>query len=225
MIGYNVVPRESREQPIQILDMFNIHTLQSQDLEEKGGSLLVVSIPLNAQVILDGQLIQKGEEPITTPVLMTNIPAGRHNLILTLPGFIDQSICIGIEEGGYIKTTVEMCHKTLYQQTVSQQTTVQQTATYIEYINAKENKTIKDQIESMQMGSIIAVSFPPGASVFIDGVPIVEQHTSTTPLIVRDVPAGPHTVTFRLIGYFDELVSTNLPKGGYMEISARLRPI
>lgn len=82
--------------------------------------------------------------------------------------------------------------------------------------------TIQSRVfEALPSGAIIAVSIPPGAEIFIDGQRVIEE-SSKTPTIVHNVPAGRHIIVFRLIGYLDEIISVDIPQGGYMEVSTRM---
>jgi hypothetical protein len=76
----------------------------------------------------------------------------------------------------------------------------------------------------MPTGSILAYSIPDGAQILIDGfVAPTTFGFARTPAIIHEVSAGNHIVTFKLPGYIDMTISTEVPQGGYSTITAILR--
>lgn len=78
----------------------------------------------------------------------------------------------------------------------------------------------------MPTGTILAYSIPDGAQVLIDGTTAPTRFGfARTPAIVDGVSAGTHNVTFRLPGYVETTISTEVPQGGYTTITAILHSI
>lgn len=77
----------------------------------------------------------------------------------------------------------------------------------------------------MPTGIILAYSVPDGAQVLVDGF---AQYTlfgiARTPAVIHNIPAGTRIVTFRLSGYEDFTISTNIPQGGYSNVTAIMNP-
>ncbi len=69
-------------------------------------------------------------------------------------------------------------------------------------------------------GAIQANSTPPGAKVALDGV-----NKGTAPLLITDVPSGPHTVRFSLNGYVEREQPVDVRAGQTATISANLTPM
>ncbi len=78
----------------------------------------------------------------------------------------------------------------------------------------------------MPTGTILAYSIPDGAQVLVDGgvVPTMFGF-ARTPTIIHEVAAGTHSITFRIPGYIDERLFTEVPQGGYTTITAIMRPV
>ena len=68
-------------------------------------------------------------------------------------------------------------------------------------------------------GAIQANSTPSGARVAVDGV-----DKGTAPLLIPDVPAGPHTVRFSLDGYVEREQPVDVRAGQTATLSANLTP-
>jgi hypothetical protein len=68
-------------------------------------------------------------------------------------------------------------------------------------------------------GQITARSAPSGASVYLD-----TQYKGATPLYLADIPAGDHTVLFRLSGYQDYTTTVNVAGGSATGVSGTLNP-
>lgn len=75
----------------------------------------------------------------------------------------------------------------------------------------------------MPTGTILAYSVPDGAQVLIDGYVAQSMFgIARTPTIIHEVAAGTRNVTFRLPGYTDVTISTEVPQGGYSTVTAIL---
>jgi len=78
----------------------------------------------------------------------------------------------------------------------------------------------------MPTGTILAYSVPDGANVLVDGISYPSMFgVSRTPTMIPQIPAGNHTVIFRLPGYIEETVTVNVLPDGYATASAVLRPV
>lgn len=77
----------------------------------------------------------------------------------------------------------------------------------------------------MPTGTILAYSIPDGAQVLVDGsIAPTRFGFARTPAIIDQVSAGTHNVTFRLPGYVDVTMSTDVPQGGFTTVTAILQP-
>jgi hypothetical protein len=77
----------------------------------------------------------------------------------------------------------------------------------------------------MPTGIILAYSIPDGAQVLIDGSIAPSMFGfARTPAIIREVAAGIRNVTFRLPGYDEVTISTEVPQGGSSTATAILVP-
>jgi len=78
----------------------------------------------------------------------------------------------------------------------------------------------------MPTGTILAYSIPDGAQVLIDGsVAPTRFGFARTPATIDHVSAGTRNVTFKLPGYVDMTISTEVPQGGYKTVTAILHPV
>lgn len=66
-------------------------------------------------------------------------------------------------------------------------------------------------------GQIYAFSVPGGANTFVDNA-----YWGITPLTIRDIPAGSHTVTFRQNGFQDYSTTANVAGGAVITVSGVL---
>jgi len=66
-------------------------------------------------------------------------------------------------------------------------------------------------------GQVYAYTTPAGANVYIDNA-----YRGITPLTLRDIPAGSHTVTFRLTGYQDYSTVAGVTGGTIINVPATL---
>jgi hypothetical protein len=75
----------------------------------------------------------------------------------------------------------------------------------------------------MPTGGILAYSIPDGAQVLIDGsVEPTMFGFARTPAMIKEIAAGIRRVTFRLPGYTEITMSTEVPQGGYSTVTAIL---
>jgi hypothetical protein len=82
--------------------------------------------------------------------------------------------------------------------------------TYYGSVYVARNEIVKFPVTMtpIQVGALSVESIPPGAAVSIDG-----QYRGITPLVIRDLPAGSHSVSLAGEGY-QEFVSSVEVKGG-----------
>ena len=71
------------------------------------------------------------------------------------------------------------------------------------------------------MGNISFVSIPEGAEIFIDGV----DQLIRTPETITDVPAGSHTYTLKLSGYYDYTGTVEVQENQISIVIAILIPV
>jgi len=72
-----------------------------------------------------------------------------------------------------------------------------------------------------QTGSIVFVSTPPGAGVFLDGA----DQTSRTPIQIFNIPAGKHAFMLKLAGFNDTTGEVTVTGGGTVQAYANLSPL
>lgn len=78
----------------------------------------------------------------------------------------------------------------------------------------------------MPTGIILAYSIPDGAQILIDGsVAPTMFGFARTPALISQVSAGTRNVTFRLPGYNEVTIQTEVPQGGSSTVTAILIPI
>ena len=78
----------------------------------------------------------------------------------------------------------------------------------------------------MPTGIILVYSIPDGAQVLIDGSIAPSMFGfARTPALIREVAAGTRNVTFRLPGYAEVTIPTEVPQGGSSTVTAILVPI
>jgi hypothetical protein len=77
----------------------------------------------------------------------------------------------------------------------------------------------------MPTGIILAYSIPDGAQVLIDGTIAPSMFGfARTPALIREVAAGTRNVTFRLPGYAEITIPTEVPQGGSSTVTAIMIP-
>ena len=78
----------------------------------------------------------------------------------------------------------------------------------------------------MPTGIILAYSIPDGAQVLIDGSMAPSMFGfARTPALIREVAAGTRNITFRLPGYSEVTIPTEVPQGGSSTVTGILVPI
>lgn len=66
-------------------------------------------------------------------------------------------------------------------------------------------------------GQVFAYSTPSGANVYVDNI-----YKGITPVTLSDIPAGSHTITFKLIGYQDYSTVASISGGTVINVPATL---
>lgn len=77
------------------------------------------------------------------------------------------------------------------------------------------------------IGGIRFYSFPDAVEIYIDGDPIRDTsgNVAKTPLVMTDIPEGPHWVIFKMSGYFDEIKLVGVITNSWSDACAIMRPI
>jgi hypothetical protein len=125
---------------------------------------------------------------------LTGVAAGSHTLSLRLDGYDDYRLTVQVTPDSTVKVRPRL------------------SATGNPGVTATPT-VLADR------GAIQANSTPSGATVAIDG-----SSRGTTPLLVSDLPAGPHTVRFSLSGYVEREQSVDVRAGQTATLSANLTP-
>lgn len=68
------------------------------------GIILAYSVPDGADVLVDGSLQLTSFGTARTPAMMSQVPAGTHNITFRLHGYIEETKSVDVPQGGY--TTV-----------------------------------------------------------------------------------------------------------------------
>jgi len=143
------------------------------------GILKVFSTPTGATVLLDG--VEKG----TTPITITGVPFGMHNLQLDKAGYYSWNGQAWIQTGAITTIFPTMVKSTVITPTgtpTTKPTTVTPTPTLTPPV----------------YGNLIIVSNPTGATLYLDGV-----LKGNTPLSFQGLAAGNHTLKAEKSGYIN----------------------
>jgi hypothetical protein len=76
------------------------------------------------------------------------------------------------------------------------------------------------------VGGLHIFSNPPGADIYIDYKPVRDSagNIVKTPAILTDIPQGLHTITFKFIGYHDDIITAEVVGGYYSSVYGVLLP-
>lgn len=69
------------------------------------GIILAYSIPDGADVLIDNASTFSRFGTARTPALIPGISAGTHNVTFKLPGYIEKTMSIQLQQGGYATVT------------------------------------------------------------------------------------------------------------------------
>ena len=74
--------------------------------------------------------------------------------------------------------------------------------------------------ETMSTGNANINSNPQGAKLCIDGQPVLDSTGTTvfTPVLITDIPAGPHRFAFHLPGYYRECITVDIIENQTIDI-------
>jgi hypothetical protein len=164
------------------------------------------SQPRGADIIVDGQILidPDTEESIKTPATIS-LYQGRHDFILRLHGYQDMT--------GYVDTYTES-----------------RVDIFRNFSPGKsEGGWGKPEPQiwlGQNVGTMMLRSEPDGATVYIDGNPVLDQSENIviTPVTITDIPDGVRQVTFTMDGYFDEIIPVEVYPGEYSDTTATMRP-
>ena len=78
----------------------------------------------------------------------------------------------------------------------------------------------------MPTGNVSFDSSPQGTTICMDGQPMLDSlgMTIRTPVIVTDIPIGPHRFVFHVPGFYREEAMVNIIEGQTVDIFATLTP-
>ncbi len=177
-------------------------TTQTQNPSGTGtGSLTVTSTPSQATVYVDG--VYRG----TTPLTLTGVSIGIHQIRVTKSGYQDYSMSISVFKGKTATLTAKMV--------IGSSTTIPTT------VPTTIPLTTQTQIPSgTSTGSLTVTSTPSQATVYVDGV-----YRGTTPLTLTGVSTGIHQIKVTKSGYQDYSMSVSVPKGKTATIPVALKVV
>jgi len=192
MTGYEDYSREvtiSRTIPVDLQV-----TLWKKVVETPStGSIAVTTNPAGAAVSVDGT--KKG----TTPVTITDLSAGQHTVSITKDGYAGYTTKVTITGGEILPLSVPL-----------PATTAGSSA-----LPTPENTTIPEiTVSSSGFGTLNIQSNPQGASIVIDGDSI-----GKTPMAVRNVETGKHTIVLSISGYNTTSVQAEVYAGSTTDVS------
>ncbi len=192
------------------------------------GTISVTSVPVGSEVYLDG--VYKGTtsgemaygtfivRELLTPVTITGVPTGLHNLRVTLSGYEDYSSWVIIPNDKTVTVHVRL-------KAQSGSTTIPATVpTTIPTIVPTLTPTIvpitvpTGQLPHYTTGTVSVSSTPPGARVFLDDV-----DRGTTPITITGVSTGFHLLKVTLSGYEDYLKAVLVKSGQTATVSITLQ--
>lgn len=87
--------------------------------------------------------------------------------------------------------------------------------------------TIKELITNMATGMVKVYSFPDNVEIHMDGNPIRDAsgNIARTPSIVSDIPPGAHQMTFKMLGYYDEIRLVDIRAGMQSNVYVTMKAI
>lgn len=170
------------------------------------GTVFFDTQPHGAKIYVDGQLLidPNTEESLRTPerVLLFE---GRRDFTFVLEGHKDASGYVDIYPG----------------------------ATVSIFRNMEPGKSEEGWGEpepqiwlNQGTGTIRVYSEPFGADIYLDGNLVRDQSGDVvkTPITITDVPAGAHSVIFRMPGHLDEMKTIDVGPGAWSDVTATMRP-
>jgi hypothetical protein len=200
------------------------------------GTLSVTSFPIGSEVYLDG--VYKGTtsgefaygtiiiRELLTPVTITGVPTGLHNLRVTLSGYEDYSSWVIIPNDKTVTVHVRLkaqSGSTTIPATVP--TTIPATVptTIPTIVPTLTPITVPTTVPAGQLplsktGTVSVSSTPPGARVFLDDV-----DRGTTPITITGVSTGFHLLKVTISGYEDYLKAVLVKSGQTVTISITLQ--
>ena len=190
------------------------------ELTKQGGSVLLQSTPDTAQIIKDGR------ELGVTPLVLTDLPVGKHEVLLKSPNYADATVSWEIQNNSpliihrdlqsnigklHITSTPSKARlfiggkhvgQTPFRGTyaVGSHAIRLERDSYLPYedhiVITKGNLTEKKIVMVVSPCTLNVSSVPSGAQVFLNN-----QLRGTTPLELKDLPAGSYKITLSHDGY------------------------
>ncbi len=137
----------------------------------------------------------RGVTPGYGDLELTDVSAGSHTVMLRLDGYQEYRITVQVSSDATVKVQPRLV------------------ATGNPGVTATPT-TITNR------GAIESNSTPTGARVSVDGL-----YKGTTPFMITDVPAGPHTLVFTLAGYVEREQAVEVRAGQTATANANLTPV
>jgi hypothetical protein len=170
------------------------------------GTLAVVSFPANASIWIDG--VNKG----TTPKVFSDTPVGNHTVKLEKTGYKTWQSVATVTQGNTTRIVAALVA------TVAPGTSPTTTKTPFPTVPTP-TKTPTATPTPIPTGTLMVISFPTNASVYLDNA-----FKGYTPDILPGVQVGNHTVMITMANYEPWKTTVNVQKGTTTRIIANLVP-
>lgn len=179
------------------------------------------SSPRGASVYVDGQILTDPdtEESIKTPATVSLIE-GRRNFTMTLEGHEDVSGYVDVFAGSRVDIYRNF-------KPGKSEGGWGQPEPQIWLEGQNKNVLTSSNVKTLGVGTVNVTSIPPGAQIFIDGNPLLDEKgvIRTAPIILTDVPEGYHKFTYILQGYSKANVIADVITGQVADAGAILSPM
>lgn len=193
LAGYEDYSRDvmiNRNEPVQL----QVSLTKKAEATPSTGSILVATDPTGASVSVDGTA--RG----TTPVTITDLSAGQHTVSVTKDGYADYSAKVTVTGSETLPLSLTLVPLPATTARPSTQAIPEETTTPVTTGNPSGFGTLNIQ------------SDPQGASITLDGEPI-----GKTPIVVRNVEIGKHTIVLSLAGYNESRLEIDVEEGEITE--------
>jgi len=184
------------------------------------GLVRFTSSPSGADVYIDGQILinPDTEESVRTPATVALIE-GRRDFLMRLEGHEDVTGYIDVFAG----TKVNI-HRNF---DVGTPGGGEKPEPQIWLEGQNKSVSTQSNVKILGVGTVNVTSIPPGAQIFIDGNPLLDEKgvIRKAPIILTDVPEGYHKFTYILEGYFKTNVVADVIAGEVADAGAILSPL
>lgn len=191
------------------------------------GHIVANSIPDGAEVYLDGKPVFDSIGRVTTtPVTILGISTGIHRITFRKTGYIDENVDTLIQNGLY-SDAYAILKQTAIQSYVQPYTQSYNIGPRPRLRGRKGRDIVLESKELISVSEVSINSSPPGAYIYIDGVPLVDTngHAILTPTAVTGIAEGLHEIILALDGYYDKQIIVDVSSNKINNVFAVLQPI